>query len=105
MPKASFAKLNAQQLEDGKPVFANPRNAAAGSLRQLNTNVTKKRDFRHIYYTVVDSNQLGAKTHTPAIQMMAELGFNTNPTQEVCANLDESLGLYAKYEGQREDLP
>ncbi|MBF7138911.1 NAD-dependent DNA ligase LigA [Pediococcus pentosaceus] len=105
MPKASFAKLNAQQLEDGKPVFANPRNAAAGSLRQLNTNVTKKRDLDTFIYTVVDSNQLGAKTQHQAIQMMAELGFNTNPTQEVCANLDEVWDYIAKYEGQREDLP
>jgi DNA ligase (NAD+) len=105
MPKASFAKLNEQQLENGKPVFANPRNAAAGSLRQLNTSVTKQRDLDTFIYTTVEPDQLGVQTQHQAIQVMAELGFNTNPTQEVCANLDEVWDYIAKYEGQRDDLP
>lgn len=105
MPKASFAKLNAQQLEDGKPVFANPRNAAAGSLRQLDTKVTKKRDLDTFIYTVVEPTVLGVDYQHQAIQTMAELGFNTNPTQEVCANLDEVWDYIAKYEGQRDELP
>jgi DNA ligase (NAD+) len=105
MPKAAFAKLNEQQLEDGKPVFANPRNAAAGSLRQLDTKVTKQRDLDTFIYTVVDPSVLGVATQHEAIQVLAELGFNTNPTQAVCENLDQVWDYIAKYEGQRDDLP
>ncbi|TLQ04802.1 NAD-dependent DNA ligase LigA [Pediococcus stilesii] len=105
MPKESFAKLNEQQLEEGKPVFANPRNAAAGSLRQLDSKVTKKRDLDTFIYTVVEPTVLNVDYQHQAIQVMAELGFNTNPTQEVCANLDEVWDYIAKYEGQRDELP
>ncbi|KAF0494536.1 NAD-dependent DNA ligase LigA [Pediococcus acidilactici] len=105
MPKAAFAKLNEQQSAAGKSVFANPRNAAAGSLRQLNTQITKARELDTFIYTLVEPEVLGVQTQHEAIQAMAELGFNTNPTQTVCHSLDEVWDYIERYEGQRDDLP
>ncbi|MCI1276058.1 MAG: NAD-dependent DNA ligase LigA [Pediococcus acidilactici] len=105
MPKAAFAKLNEQQSAAGKSVFANPRNAAAGSLRQLNTQITKARELDTFIYTLVEPEVLGVQTQHEAIQAMAELGFNTNPTQTVCHSLDEVWGYIERYEDQRDDLP
>ncbi|MDD9323347.1 NAD-dependent DNA ligase LigA [Pediococcus acidilactici] len=105
MPKAAFAKLNEQQSAAGKSVFANPRNAAAGSLRQLNTQITKARELDTFIYTLVEPEVLGVQTQHEAIQAMAELGFNTNPTQTVCHSLDEVWNYIERYEGQRDDLP
>lgn len=105
MPKAAFAKLNEQQSAAGKSVFANPRNAAAGSLRQLNTQITKARELDTFIYTLVEPEVLGVQTQHEAIQAMAELGFNTNPTQTVCRSLDEVWDYIERYEGQRDDLP
>lgn len=105
MPKTAFAKLNEQQSAAGKSVFANPRNAAAGSLRQLNTQITKARELDTFIYTLVEPEVLGVQTQHEAIQAMAELGFNTNPTQTVCHSLDEVWDYIERYEGQRDDLP
>ncbi|GEP18789.1 NAD-dependent DNA ligase LigA [Pediococcus argentinicus] len=104
MPKEAFATLNQQQVAAGKDSFANPRNAAAGSLRQLDTKVTKARKLDTFIYTLVDPESVNVTTQHQAIQFMEELGFHTNPTQAVCASLDEVWDYIEKYEGQRDDL-
>ena len=104
MPKAAFAKLNERQLAAGKETFANPRNAAAGSLRQLDTKITKARSLDTYIYTLMDPEQFGVTKQHQAIQFMAELGFNTNPTQSVCHNLAEVWEYIQKYQEVRNDL-
>ncbi|AEV94729.1 NAD-dependent DNA ligase LigA [Pediococcus claussenii] len=105
MPKEAFAKLNVKQLEAGKEVFANPRNAAAGSLRQLDTSITKSRKLDTFIYTLMAVENFNPTTQHEAIQTMEELGFHTNPTQQICHNLDEVWEYIAKYQKVRDELP
>ena len=104
MPKQAFADLNKQQEERGEAVFANPRNAAAGSLRQLDTKVTKARNLDTFIYTISTFDNLQVTTQHDAINVLAELGFNTNPTQRVCQNLDEVWQFIDDYQDQRDQL-
>lgn len=85
MPKESFAKLNAQREDDGQPIFANPRNAAAGSLRQLDPKVTAKRDLDTFMYYVPEYQKLGVTTQAEALDRMRELGFKVNPHNRFAA--------------------
>ncbi|HBO46850.1 MULTISPECIES: NAD-dependent DNA ligase LigA [Pediococcus] len=104
MPKQAFADLNKQQEERGEAVFANPRNAAAGSLRQLDTRVTRARKLDTFIYTISTFDDLQVATQHEAIEMLEELGFNTNPTQRVCHNLDEVWQYIDEYQAQRDQL-
>lgn len=104
MPKQAFADLNKQQEERGEAVFANPRNAAAGSLRQLDTRVTKARKLDTFIYTISTFDNLQVTTQHEAIETLEELGFNTNPTQRVCHNLDEVWEYIDDYQAQRDQL-
>ncbi|MFD1483648.1 NAD-dependent DNA ligase LigA [Lacticaseibacillus baoqingensis] len=87
MPKAAFAKLNAQREAQGQSIFANPRNAAAGSLRQLDAQVTKQRQLATFMYTVIAPDQYGITTQHEALAFLQRLGFATNPTSVVAADL------------------
>ncbi|WP_461227330.1 NAD-dependent DNA ligase LigA [Lacticaseibacillus suihuaensis] len=87
MPKKAFAALNAAREAAGEPPFANPRNAAAGSLRQLDVAVTKQRSLATFLYTVVDPERYGLTTQHEALAFMQRLGFATNPTSVVAADL------------------
>lgn len=104
MPKQAFADLNKQQEERGEAVFANPRNAAAGSLRQLDTRVTRARKLDTFIYTISTFDDLQVATQHEAIETLEELGFNTNPTQRVCHNLDEVWQYIDEYQAQRDEL-
>ncbi|MCV3316075.1 NAD-dependent DNA ligase LigA [Pediococcus ethanolidurans] len=104
MPKQAFADLNKQQEERGEAVFANPRNAAAGSLRQLDTRVTRARKLDTFIYTISTFDDLQVATQHEAIETLEELGFNTNPTQRVCHNLDEVWQYIDEYQAQRDQL-
>lgn len=79
MPKASFVELNEQRDRDGLPSFANPRNAAAGSLRQLDANITRERKLAAFFYQVVDAERtLGISTQAELLIRLAELGLPAN---------------------------
>ena len=80
MPITSFNNLNEENLKNGEKIFANPRNAAAGSLRQLDSTITAKRDLSMFTYTVImpDGNNT-IKTHWDSLQYIQKLGFKTNP--------------------------
>ncbi|KRK97187.1 DNA ligase [Secundilactobacillus odoratitofui DSM 19909 = JCM 15043] len=104
MPKQSFIELNAKRDAEGKPVFANPRNAAAGSLRQLDTAVTKERKLSTFMYNVADYEPLTARTQSDMLVELAELGFTTNSSFEVAHNMAEIDDYVDRYTGQRDDL-
>ena len=99
-----FKKLNERQATAGEKVFANPRNAAAGSLRQLDPVITKDRPLRFFAYSWgVISEQLAASQYL-AISKLAEFGFSTNPLTEKFKKVEDLLKYYEKIEKQRASL-
>lgn len=104
MPKASFAVLNEKREAEGQPPFANPRNAAAGSLRQLDAKIAAERNLSAFMYTIVTFDDVQATTQHEALEVLAELGFNVNPTAEVCHNMTEVKTFIERYQATRDDL-
>ncbi|MBM6940096.1 NAD-dependent DNA ligase LigA [Limosilactobacillus coleohominis] len=104
MPKASFVKLNEERETNGQPVFANPRNAAAGSLRQLDPQVTARRNLATFMYYVPEYEKIGVTTQEAALQRMRDLGFNVNPNNRTVHNEDELAEYINEYTAKRDDL-
>ena len=104
MPKASFVKLNEEREANGQPVFANPRNAAAGSLRQLDPQVTARRNLATFMYYVPEYEKIGVTTQEAALQRMRDLGFNVNPHNRTVHNEDELAEYINEYTAKRDDL-
>ena len=105
MTKPDFAALNARQAEAGRPVFANPRNAAAGSLRQLDPAITASRPLRFFAYAWGDHSSLPADTQSGMIAAFAAMGLPTNPLTALCRSAGELLATYRAVEAQRATLP
>ncbi|TPE50479.1 NAD-dependent DNA ligase LigA [Amaricoccus solimangrovi] len=104
MSHADFAALNARQAETGGKTFANPRNAAAGSLRQLDARITAGRPLRYFAYAWgALSEPLGA-TQTEAIARLTALGFQVNPLMRRCEHIEEMLAQYRAIEERRATL-
>ena len=89
MPKASFARLNREREEDGMPTFANPRNAAAGSLRQLNSRITSERKLEYFAYQVLAAKELGLHNQTEVLTYLKQQGFVVNPEYKVFSDIEE----------------
>ncbi|MDG3042696.1 NAD-dependent DNA ligase LigA [Roseicyclus marinus] len=104
MSHADFAALNARQAAVGGKTFANPRNAAAGSLRQLDAEITRARPLRFFAYSWGELSQPLAETQMGAIARLAELGFQTNPLTERCDSVAAMLAHYAGIEAGRAGL-
>ncbi|MFY1049314.1 NAD-dependent DNA ligase LigA [Apilactobacillus sp. 1-1-2] len=102
MPKSSFVKLNEQREKDGESVFANPRNAAAGSLRQLDSKVTAHRKLSTFMYNVANYDDLETNTQAGLLEELKDLGFTINPTYRVIKNMDD-VHDYIEYYTQRRD--
>jgi DNA ligase (NAD+) len=101
---ADFARLNAEQLAAGEKVFANPRNAAAGSLRQLDTRITAKRPLRFLAYTWGEASSLPAVTQTGVVEAFARWGLPTNPLMQLCQGPAELLAYYRAMAERRAGL-
>ena len=104
MGHADFAALNAAAEAAGERTFANPRNAAAGSLRQLDPAITRARPLRFFAYTWGELSEPLAATQKDAIARLAELGFRTNPLTRLCEGPAELLAQYRAIEAQRATL-
>ena len=104
MPKASFVKLNQEREANGQPVFANPRNAAAGSLRQLDPHVTARRNLATFMYYVPEYEKIGVTTQEAALQRMRDLGFSVNPNNRTVHNEAELASYINEYTAKRDDL-
>ncbi|WP_164659268.1 NAD-dependent DNA ligase LigA [Tropicibacter sp. Alg240-R139] len=104
MSHTDFEALNARQIERGGKTFANPRNAAAGSLRQLDAEITKSRPLRFFAYAWGDLSAPLAATQIGAIEKLADLGFQTNPLTKLCATPGEMIAHYHDIEDQRATL-
>ncbi|MBL4874539.1 MAG: NAD-dependent DNA ligase LigA [Rhodobacteraceae bacterium] len=104
MSHVDFTKLNDNQiLNDSKP-FANPRNAAAGSLRQLDSEITKSRPLHFFAYALGEVSEVLADTQSGLIQRLSELGFSTNPLMQICESPKDLIKHYAKIERDRATL-
>ncbi|MDE0849919.1 NAD-dependent DNA ligase LigA [Yoonia sp.] len=104
MSHSDFAALNDRQIESGGKTFANPRNAAAGSLRQLDSAITAARPLRFFAYAWGEVSAPLADTQTGAIAKLASLGFSTNPLTKTCRSAADMTAHYDSIGGQRADL-
>lgn len=104
MPKASFAALNKQREADGLEPFANPRNAAAGSLRQLNVKITKSRNLAAFVYYTAEPEMLGVTTQSGALERFAELGLPTDTHNRVINKMADIADYIDEYTSERESL-
>lgn len=104
MPKESFVNLNIAREEEGQATFANPRNAAAGTLRNLDPKITASRNLNGFFYTLVDPEKYGAETQEEAIQMMTEWGLRTNPEREQYNEIEAVWEYIEKAGENRQDL-
>ncbi len=104
MSHADFEALNARQAEAGAKTFANPRNAAAGSLRQLDSSITKTRPLKFFAYAWGEISAPLSETQMGAIERLDRLGFTTNPLTRLCDGTSDLLSHYAAIEQQRASL-
>jgi len=105
MPKSSFEKLNEENLAKGEKVFANPRNAASGSIRQLDSTITAKRDLSIFVYSSVFENIPNApSTHYDGMMYLKKLGFKVNPNVRHCKNMEEAIQYIKEWDTKRFDL-
>ena len=102
MPLKAFNELNEKRLINGEPIFQNPRNAAAGSIRQLDSSVDKSRKLDAFLYHVPETDK---KTHYEALMELKELGFIVNPNIRLVKNIDEILDYINEWTARRGELP
>ena len=105
MPREQFEAFNRQQTEADKKVFANPRNAAAGSLRQLDPKVTAGRPLDIFIYGVARPDALFFRAHSESLDFLGTLGLKTIRDRRVCTSLDQALEYYREMMAGRDDLP
>ena len=106
LPKAGFAKLNQQRKEEGLPPFANPRNAAAGSVRQLDPRITAKRPLDiYIYMLGYAEGKATPPTHWETMEYLKSLGFKVNPSNSLLTNIEQVEEYYHTWVERRESLP
>ncbi|MGX7196189.1 NAD-dependent DNA ligase LigA [Enterococcus olivae] len=104
MPKMSFLKLNQEREEAGLDVFTNPRNAAAGSLRQLDTRIAAKRNLSTYLYAVADVAPLEAETQFEMLQELDSYGLRTNPESRLCHTIEEVWAFIEEFHERRSEL-
>ncbi len=102
MPLKAFNELNEKRLKNGEPIFQNPRNAAAGSIRQLDSSVAKSRKLDAFLYHVPETDK---KTHYESLMELKELGFVVNPHIRLVKNIDEILDYINEWTAKRGELP
>jgi len=104
MPKRSLEKLNKIQEEKGEKLFANARNAAAGSIRQLDSSVAASRGLDAFWYYFVNAKDYDIRYHSDALDRADELGFRTNKERRLCEGIDEVIGYVNEYTEKRNSL-
>lgn len=105
MPKKSFNKLNQERQEKGESLFANPRNAAAGSVRQLDSKIAAKRNLSTFIYHLPSSDDFNIKYHHESLSFMKELGFIVNENIKIADNVNEVINYVKEWTEKRESLP
>ncbi len=101
MPVEDFAALNKRQEETGGKIFANPRNAAAGSVRQLDPRIAAQRNLALFVFNIQRVEGAEFKTHSEALEFLKKAGFKTSPDYRVCANIEQAIERIREIEGNR----
>lgn len=104
MPKASLAALNEKRKEAGEPLFANARNAAAGSIRQLDSSIAARRGLDAFWYYLVNARELGYHIHSDSLDYLDTLGFKTNHERKRLHGVEELLAYIREYTEKRASL-
>ena len=104
MPKKSLERLNKEREQTGEPLFANARNAAAGSIRQLDSSIAASRGLDAFWYYFVNASDFGIRYHSEALKMADSLGFKTNPERRLCNGIEEVLKYVEEYTEKRSSL-
>lgn len=104
MPKASLNALNEERQKQNQPLFANARNAAAGSIRQLDSRVAASRKLNAFWYYFVNANEFGFTRHSEALNYIETLGFRTNKERRLCDGIEEVLAYVEEYTLKRPTL-
>ncbi len=102
MSKEVFEKINVEREKNGEAVYANPRNTAAGSIRQLDPSIAAARDLRFMAYALM--TDLGQQTHAQEHKMLQKLGFKTDPQATACTSIDHVMKFYDKVNAKRDAL-
>lgn len=105
MEKEPFQKLNIRRVEDGEEPFANPRNAAAGSLRQLDSRITARRPLNIFFYAIGDVKGVSFSTHWEVLQALAGWGFSVNKYIEQAHDINACIKYFERIGAIRENLP
>lgn len=103
--KENFKKVNEQQEEQGQQIFANPRNLAAGSLRQLDPKLTAKRPLDIFVFNLEHWQNNKFQSHSESLEFLSKLGFSVSPNYKVCKNIDEVIRHIEYWTDHRDDLP
>jgi DNA ligase (NAD+) len=104
LPIKGFEQLNRQRIEDGEPLFANPRNAAAGSLRQLDSRITSKRPLAFFVYAIGDPDSVSCTSQWESLDFLRTVGFKVNPHVRTCSSLEHVEKCYQTLVAMRHDL-
>ena len=105
LPLKAFEKINKEREKTGEPLFANPRNAAAGSLRQLDPKITASRPLDIFCYGVGAVEGIKFKTHREMLQALKSFGLKVNPLVKSCNGIDEAMDYHREMEEKRDNLP
>ncbi|WP_066057810.1 NAD-dependent DNA ligase LigA [Robertmurraya korlensis] len=105
MPRKSFEALNLLKTERGEELAANPRNAAAGSLRQLDPRIAASRNLDIFLYNIADVGETGVVSHSAGLDLLEGLGFKTNKERRTCATIEEVISYVKEWTEQRPNLP
>ena len=104
MKRSVFNYLNEAKVSNNEEPFKNPRNAAGGSLRQLDPNITRSRELDLFAYTLVDPEKYNVKTQLEALNFIKELGFDVNPNYKLCKNINEVIDYLHEWKDKRQTL-
>lgn len=104
MSKKTLDSLNRKREQKGEPLLANARNAAAGSIRQLDSSIAASRHLEAYWYYLVNADELGFKKHSDALNYIQSIGFRTNPERRICKGINEVLTYVKEYTEKRLQL-
>ncbi len=105
MSRASFERLNELRAQRGEPLFANPRNAAAGSVRQLDPRVTAERSLDLFVYGIGFVEGATVERHSEALELLRRVGLRVNPYFRLCAGIEEAIAYCREWQARRHELP